>query len=143
MTTKKHIFIYIIIALSICLITIAVITTNPFDPDKTNNHEPIKQLTMTIETPTWTTTYTSNNTTNVTVTDLLIEWAEETNNTIKQEYFSGYDSYLITGINGTVNGENESFWQFYVNGEFSTQSSYNFYLTNNDVVEWRFEKSPW
>ena len=143
MTTKKDIFIYIIIALSICLITFVVATTNPFSPDNKNNYKPIKQLTMSIYTPTWTVTYTSINTTNITVSDLLFEWAKEANITIERDFFSGYDSYLITGINGSVNGENELYWQFYVNGEYSTLGSSNFYLKNNDVVEWRFETSPW
>ena len=143
MTTKKDIFIYIIIALSIFLITFVVATTNPISPDIKNNYKPIKQLTMNIYTPTWTVNYTSINTINITVSDLLFEWAEEANITIERDFFSGYESYLITGINGSVNGENELYWQFYVNGEYSTLGSSNFYLKNNDVVEWRFETSPW
>jgi hypothetical protein len=143
MTTRKDIFIYTIIALSICLLIIVVATTNPFDPEVNNDQEGLHNVQMTIITPNWTVSYTSTNTTNVTVSDLLLEWATASNITIETEFFSGYDSSLITGINGTVNGQNDSYWQFYVNGEYSTLGSNNYYLHENDQVEWRFEKSPW
>jgi len=143
MKIKRDIIIYIIMAISICLVVYVFATNDFFEPDNNKEHVPIQQVQMIITAPNWTINYTSTNTTNTTVSDLLFEWSAASNITIEKEFFSGYDSYIISGINGTINGQNNSYWQFYVNGEFATLSSDSYYLHKDDIVEWRFEPSPW
>lgn len=142
MNTNKDIFIYIIIATLIFLLVYVVASTNLLEP-QIKKDDPIQQVQMTIIAPGWAVNYTSTNNINITVADLLFEWAIQSNCSIEKEFFSGYDSFVITGINGTLNGQNDSYWQFYVNGEYATYGCNSYFLQNNDWVEWRFEPLPW
>jgi len=87
--------------------------------------------------------FTSFNTSNITVSDILYECAYFYEFSIGTEFFSGYDSFFITSINGIQNGENNSYWQFYVNEEYANKGRSQYYLKSNDLVEWKFQESPW
>jgi hypothetical protein len=140
---KRNIFIYIFIALLLLLVIYLISVSNLFQPQLENTDKTIQQVFLSIIAPTWSLSYNSTNTTNITVSDLLFECAQIHNFSVEKEYFTGYDSYVISSINGTVNGENDSYWQFYVNGEFAVEGCHALYLKNNDRVEWKFEPLQW
>jgi hypothetical protein len=49
---------------------------------------------------------------------------------------------FVEGINGVFNNATaNSFWQYYVNGEFGPVASNVYHLGNSSVVEWRYEQS--
>lgn len=56
-----------------------------------------------------------------------------------QDY--GEMGVLITSINGFTNGQNNNYWQYYVNNEQPMLSIDKYILSNNDVVELKFTKS--
>ena len=62
---------------------------------------------------------------------------------VEIEIFCKYGSFFITSINGIQNGENNSYWQFYVNEEYVNKGRSQYYLKSNDLVEWKFQESPW
>jgi hypothetical protein len=96
---------------------------------------------MRIISPEWEIEYLDIDSTNNTVAELLFECAKHFNLTIKKTYWEGYKSYLIEAINGIENGENNMYWQYYVNGEYANVGCSNYLLKDNDVVIWRFEPS--
>jgi hypothetical protein len=87
--------------------------------------------------------YNITNRENVTVADILFECAEYHNFSIEKRYWTGYDSYFIESIKNLKNGNDNRYWQYYVNEEYSDVGCNNYYLQNLDEVEWRFEKSSW
>ena len=74
---------------------------------------------------------------------LLFECADVYDFSVGKSYFSGYDSFFIDGINGITNGDDDRYWQYYVNGEFANVGCSQYILHNGDLVEWRFEVPDW
>ena len=142
-TTKRDILIYIFICLILISIVYLVSITNILQPTQNATTTEIGTATLQIKSPNWNITYISNKTINTTVASLLFECAEKINFTIEKEYFSGYDSYYIDSINGIKNGIDNSYWQFYINGEFSSLGCDKVYINENDLILWVFEPSPW
>jgi len=103
----------------------------------------IENVSMKISSPQWSIEYTHRNTTNVTVASFLFECAAYYNFSVQKEYWKGYHSFFITGIHDIENGDNGRFWQYYVNDQFADVGCSNYFLNDNDVVEWRFEPSRW
>jgi len=103
----------------------------------------VENTSMKIVSPDWNLEYMNVNTENVTVADFLFECANHYNFTVKKKYWKGYKSFLIEAINGIENGEGDRYWQYYVNGKFADVGCSNYFLHDNDVVEWRFEPSGW
>ena len=87
--------------------------------------------------------YNTSNRNSITVADLLFECAEFHNISIEKKYWTGYDSYFIKSINNVRNGQNDCYWQYYINNEYSDVGCNNYFLIDQDKVEWRFEKSIW
>ena len=140
---KRNIFIYIFIALLLVLLIYLISVSNLFQPQLENTDKTVQQVSLSIIAPTWSLSYNSTNTTNITVSDLLFECAKIHDFSVEKEYFTGYDSYVFSSINGIINGNNDSYWQFYVNGEFTVEGCNSYYLKNNDLVEWKFEPLKW
>ncbi|UCE74657.1 MAG: DUF4430 domain-containing protein [Methanomassiliicoccales archaeon] len=88
----------------------------------------------------WIIDYNNVDTLNNTVYKLLIECSKEHNFSVKYTYWQGYDSVFINAINGTQNGEDGKWWQYYVNDEYGDVGCDKKELTNGDYVEWRFEE---
>ncbi len=126
-------FILVIISLTGCIST-------SLEPSESKRI--VENVDMKIIAPDWDIAYMNVTTENVTVADFLFECAEHYNFSVKADYWSGYDSLFIKAINGMDNGEDGNYWQYYVNGKFANVGCSRYYLKNNDVVEWRFEKSP-
>jgi len=98
---------------------------------------------MRIISPNWNIEYSVVITENVTVADFLIECADHNDFTIQKKYWTGYKSFLIEAINDIENGDDDRYWQYYVNDKFADVGCSNYFLDDNDVVEWRFEQSNW
>ena len=48
---------------------------------------------------------------------------------------------LIEGINGKINGEDDKYWQYFVNDTMPQVGVDKLELKDGDYVEWRYEKS--
>ena len=48
---------------------------------------------------------------------------------------------LIEGINGKINGEDDKYWQYFVNGTMPQVGADKLELKDGDIVEWRYEVS--
>ncbi|MEA3458302.1 MAG: DUF4430 domain-containing protein [Candidatus Thermoplasmatota archaeon] len=140
---KRDIIIYIFIALTLSLIVYFVSSTGILQQKPQIEKYSISKTKIIITASNWTITYTSHNTSNITVADLLFECADKNNFTIEKEYYTGYDSYFINAIKDFHNGDGNLYWQFYVNGEYANSGCSQCYLTENDVIEWKFEPSSW
>ncbi len=103
----------------------------------------VENVRLKIISPTWTIEYFSISTQNVTVADFLFECSSYHNFEIENEYWGGYKSFFIKSINNIENGNDGRYWQYFVNNEFADVGCSNYYLKDNDVIEWRFDKSPW
>jgi hypothetical protein len=77
---------------------------------------------------------------NNSVYSLLLECAARDNFSVGYTVWPGYDAVFINSINGFRNGENEMWWQYYVNGEYGEIGCDKKELFDGDVVEWRFEE---
>lgn len=80
--------------------------------------------------------YTLNNT----VYDLLMECSQTRDFSVEYTFWPGYDAIFINAINGTENGDNSMWWQYYVNGDYGEIGCDKKELFDGDVVEWRFEE---
>jgi len=105
--------------------------------------ERVENVSMKIVSSGWNINYLNVTTNNVTVADFLLECAEYYGFSVKADNWESYDSLFIESINDIENGKDGRYWQYYVNGEFANVGCSRYYLKNNDVVEWRFEQSPW
>jgi len=103
----------------------------------------IENVNMKISSPQWSIEYLHRNTKNVTVASFLFECATYYNFSVQKKYWKGYHSFFIMGIHEIENGDNGRFWQYYVNDQFADVGCSNYFLSDNDVVEWRFEPSSW
>jgi hypothetical protein len=88
----------------------------------------------------WSVEYLNTDTMNNTVFSLLIECSKENDFSVDYTEWHGYDAVFVNAINGTHNGENEMWWQYYVNGEYGDLGSDRKEIFDGDLVEWRFEE---
>lgn len=56
---------------------------------------------------------------------------------VKTSYSEKYDSIYVESINGVKNGDNDRYWEFYVNGRIGTTSVDKQILDKGDIIEWR------
>jgi hypothetical protein len=137
----KNIIIFISIVIILIIIIYYVSQIN--NSDVKNSDDIVENVSMKIITSSFYINYENISTINKTVADFLFECAENYNFSVKKQFWGGNDSFYIEAINGTKNGFENNYWQFYVNGKFADISCSDYILKNNDIVEWRFEKSPW
>jgi len=138
---KLNIGIYLSVVIVLVVIVILVSSTNLFE--NVESKEYIDNVSLKIISPSWSISYLNISTKNTTVADLLSECADKYNFTIEKEFFQGYDSFLFIAINNLENGDDDKYWQYYVNGKFADVGCSKFVLNDNDIIEWRFEDSPW
>jgi len=75
---------------------------------------------------------------NATVYGFIMEAAHEGNFSVKYTYYGQYDSLLIDSIAGIVNGDNNSYWQYWLNGDYGVVGADKQPIADNDVIEWKF-----
>ena len=98
--------------------------------NKDNIDSPVN-VTMYIVSPGWNVQYEKNYENSVTVADLLFDCSEEHGFVVEKKFWSGYDSFFIEGIDGINNGEDDRYWQFYVNDNYSNVGCSSYYLKND------------
>ena len=103
----------------------------------------VENVRLRVIAPHWNIEYSVVMTENVTVADFLFECADHYGFTVQKKYWKGYRSFLIEAINDIENGEDNRYWQYYVNGRFVDVGCSNYFLDDTDVVEWRFEQPNW
>ncbi|HEC89002.1 MAG: hypothetical protein DRN12_02105 [Thermoplasmata archaeon] len=140
--------IYIAIVLLLATAIIVVSHTQINSPIKSTHNDlkddqKIHHVNLEIIAPTWNISYMDVTTSNITVAGLLLECAKIYNISIEKSYWTGYNSFFIESINGTRNGEDGRYWQYYVNGKYADVGCSSYTLHDYDTVEWRFERSPW
>lgn len=88
----------------------------------------------------WQIEYLNVQTKNNTVYKLLMECSQRFNFSVGSTHWGAYDSIFINSINGTHNGENDKWWQYYVNDAYGDVGCDRKEIFDGDVVEWRFEE---
>ncbi len=74
---------------------------------------------------------------NQTVLDLLGRVALENDLEFKTKDY-GDLGLMVTQIGDKINGQENKYWQFWVNGEFAQIGAESYALAEGDRVEWRF-----
>jgi len=75
---------------------------------------------------------------NATVYGILMGAANEGNFSVKYTYYGQYDSTLVDSIAGTVSGDGNNYWQYWVNGVYGEVGADRQPVADNDIVEWKF-----
>jgi hypothetical protein len=88
----------------------------------------------------WVIEYNDVPTTNNTVYKLLMECSSAYDFSVASTYWQGYDSVFVNSINGTHNGENGMWWQYYVNDAYGEVGCDRKEIFDGDIIEWRFEE---
>ena len=142
---KIKIILYLTLVLAVS-ISIYAVSTHQLDltgtmttPESTELHN----ITIKITSDTWSLSHTYKSTKTLNVYTLLNHTAELYDFSIKKSYFSGYDSFFIESINNITNGENNRYWQYFVNDQYADKGCNTYFLNDNDKVEWIFQKSPY
>jgi len=76
---------------------------------------------------------------NNTVYGFLIEAANEGGFDIQTTYYGQYDSTLVDSIGSYIGGQDDKYWQYYLNGEYGMIGADIQTVNNGDIIEWRFE----
>jgi len=76
---------------------------------------------------------------NNTVYGFLLEAAKIGGYDIKATYYGIYDSLLIDSISNYVNGDDNKYWIYYINGESGSVGADKQIVMDNDLIEWKFE----
>ena len=138
---------YALVVFALVLIVAIASNTNLFgivtEPTTEEKNKLVNNISLKITSPDWTFDYLNIDTNNATVADFLFECAEIHGFEVESQYFSGYNSYYITSINGIKEGIDGRYWQYYVNGEYADVGCSKYVLNDNDLVEWKFEPNPW
>jgi len=125
----------LIIGAGVSLVNIGVITT---EPPKTDSG--IINTTLIID-------YGSNHIdsynikiANATVFSVLMQASREYNFTVGAKYYDQYQSHYVYSIDSVTDGENNKFWQYYLNGNYGTVGADLQPVKNNDYIEWKFQE---
>jgi hypothetical protein len=96
-------------------------------------------ITLTIEGNDWTVKDSITTVKSTTVLSVLERVCERNSIEIDTMYYTDFDSTLITSLNGDENGENDYYWQYYVNDELPMVGCDVYQVSNGDSILWRFE----
>lgn len=77
---------------------------------------------------------------NQTLFDLTKDLAKKNNLSFDYKDF-GEMGYLITQIGDKINGQDNKFWQYWVNNEQVQVAANKYILRSNDIVLWKFAAS--
>jgi len=79
-----------------------------------------------------------------TVFSILKEVTQRNDIFLEYTYFEQFDSILIDSISIDLNGKDNMYWQYYVNGNIPMVGCDKYYtISNGDYIEWRFEVVPY
>ena len=109
-----------------------------FDSDETNNNSEVTATVAIYFEDTDIQSYeitTENNT----VYNFLLEAAKIGGFSVDATYYGEYDSMLVNSIGNMVGGEDNKYWQFYVNEEYGTIGCDKQIVEDGDLIKWKFE----
>ena len=78
---------------------------------------------------------------NITAYGLLLDAAKIENIDVKATYYGQYDSIFVDSISSYSGGDDNRYWIYYVNSESGMVGADKYIIKNNDIIEWKFEKS--
>jgi len=78
-----------------------------------------------------------------TVFSILEEVAKRNDISFEYTYYKDFDAVLIDSIGNDVNGDDDKYWQYYVNNDIPMVGCDQYFLSNGDYVEWSFEIIPY
>ena len=77
---------------------------------------------------------------NATVFSILMEASKLYNFTVGVNYYDQYQSHYVYSINSVDEGENNRFWQYYLNGDYGIVGADLQPVENNDIIEWKYQE---
>ena len=77
---------------------------------------------------------------NATVFSVLEEASINYNFTVEAQYFEQYQCHYVTSINSIKEGEDNNFWQYYLNEEYGVVGADFQPVKDGDIVEWVFQQ---
>jgi hypothetical protein len=77
---------------------------------------------------------------NATVYSALIQASNQYDFDVETYYYDNYQSHYIYSIKNVVEGKNNKFWQYYINGEYGIVGADLQVLKNADIVEWKYQE---
>lgn len=77
---------------------------------------------------------------NATVFSILDKASKLYNFSIETQYFEEFQCHYITSINSIKEGQDNKFWQYYLNEKYGTVGADLQPIENGDVVEWVFQQ---
>ena len=100
-------------------------------------------VSLLVETPAWTIAYGPVTTTNNTAYAILIEASQRLHFSVDPPTVNGSfpAEVFVTAINGTTNGQDGLWWQYWVNGVYGNTAANLYPLHDGDSVAWRFTPS--
>ena len=96
---------------------------------------------LVVEGPGWTIAYGNATVPNATAFAILAQAGRALGFDVRSIAYVSPPGVFVTGINGTMNGQGGSFWQYWINGAFGTVASDRAPLHTGDLVLWRFAPS--
>ncbi|MFO8133102.1 MAG: DUF4430 domain-containing protein [Thermoplasmatota archaeon] len=78
---------------------------------------------------------------NATVYGLTMAAAQTGDFNVDSTYYGQYDSRLVDGVDGVANGQNDSYWQYTVNGNAGNVGADRHPIEDGDHVTWTFTES--
>ena len=80
---------------------------------------------------------------NSTVLDFLLEVEKKGDVTVKTTYWEQYDSYFVDSITyqeKIYESDLDHYWAYYVNDQSAIDGPNLIYISNNDLIKWKFEE---
>jgi Domain of unknown function (DUF4430) len=93
---------------------------------------------ISIQTPSWAIDYRPSETANNTVFGLLMEAAQRMHFSVVYVVWQVPQGVFVSAINGTVNGADGLFWQYWVNGQIGPVAADHMALSDGANVLWNF-----
>jgi uncharacterized protein DUF4430 len=77
---------------------------------------------------------------NATVFSVLLQASIDYDFNIGSKYYDQYQCHYIYSINNTTEGENNKFWQYYLNDDYGIIGADLQPVHHNDCIEWKFQE---
>lgn len=127
---------FILVVASITLVSTGVITFERIEKNTEN-------ITVTLNVDTGEDIFKYQiQTDNSTAFGVLEKARERTDLTFQADYNEKYQSHIINSING-VESTDTAYWIFYLNGEMASVGVDQQYIQDGDIINFKFEESPW
>lgn len=101
----------------------------------------VEQVHLEVTAPGWTIRYDPPATANNTAFGLLLEASAKLGFPVRFSVYKIPQGVLVTEINGSRNGQDQRYWQYWVDGAYGSVAADHMALRNDDRVLWRFTAS--